>query len=189
MELLTPAEMSFVMRAGDVAVVSYVLAARKLLQAMDIIMLKRSTIVLLALKINATIAKSDVSIIKLDDEYHDAFAEIETLLVGVGNCTHFAQYASDTLHDLLLGLPEDASQEWFTTKAVIFQHAVDMYAQDIEECDKTFNKLTNLRAEIDLVISHSEEIAHYDAKFKKGLGIKYLGSRLSAYSPMENSTD
>jgi hypothetical protein len=167
MELLTPTEMSFVMRAGDVAEVPYILAARKLVQAMDIIMLKRATIVLLALEIKETIKKSDVSIIQLDDEYHDAFAEIETLLVSVRNCTHVTQYASDTLHDLLLGLPEDMSQKWFTTKAVSFQNAVDMYSKDMEECDKIFNRLTNLRAEMHLAISHSDEIAHYDSKLKR----------------------
>ena len=164
MELLTPTEMSFVMRSGDVAEVPYIFTARKLMQAMDISMFKRARIVSLALETKATIAKSDVPIIKLNDEYHDAFVQIEALFVRFRNPTYVAQYARDTFDDLLLGLPEDASQEWFTTKTASFQRAVDMYAKDIDEYDKIFNEMTKLYAEIILVISHSNEIAQCDAR-------------------------
>ena len=152
------------MRAGDLAEVPYVLATRRLMQAMDFTLLQRVTIISLALETKEMLAQSDAPMVKLDDEYYDALAHVDALVVRFRNCTHVSQYASDTFDDLHFGLPADVSQTWLTKQTAKYQNAIDMHAKDMEEYEKIFIELKMINAEINLLISHSIEIACYSTK-------------------------
>jgi hypothetical protein len=158
MELLSPNERDIVKRPDCPAkVLSYVIAIKRLSNAIDISNQQKLTILSLFHDIKMAMSQSAVPIIKLGEDYSDVPSQLRTLAISFGNSTSSLQNPENTPDDLLLGLP-DATPEWFSEKANFMEKRAELYTECITENNVITNKLCRLQIELELAISHSKTI-------------------------------
>jgi hypothetical protein len=159
MELLSPTEREIVKHPDcPVEVLSYVIAIKRLSNAVDINNHQKFTILSLSHDIQTAMSQPGVQMIKLGDDYSDMPSQLRALSIRFSNSTRSLQNQDNTPDDLLLGLT-DATPEWFNNKANFLEKRADLYTECITENNIIINNLRRLEIELELAISHSQTLA------------------------------